>query len=61
MQPKNDIERERLAKLQRLIEAGADPYPARVKRTHTTAQAIAAFEADEKSGSAVKVSIAGRL
>jgi lysyl-tRNA synthetase class 2 len=61
MQPKNDIERERLAKLQRLIEAGANPYPARVKRTHTTARAIAAFEANEKSGSTVEVSVTGRL
>ncbi len=61
MQPKNDIERERLAKLRRLIEAGADPYPARVKRTHTTAQAIAAFEADEKTGSTVEAAVTGRL
>ncbi|MBS1245514.1 MAG: hypothetical protein H6R36_169, partial [Chloroflexi bacterium] len=45
MEPQSDLERERLAKLQRLIEAGTNPYPARVKRTHTTAQAIAAFEA----------------
>ena len=61
MQPKNDIERERLAKLQRLTEAGANPYPARVKRTHTTAQAIAAFEANDKGDSAVEVSVTGRL
>jgi lysyl-tRNA synthetase class 2 len=61
MQPKDDLERERLTKLQRLIEAGADPYPARVKRTHTTAQAIAAFEAVEKSGAETKVSVTGRL
>ena len=50
MEPQSDLERERLAKLQRLIKAGANPYPARVKRTHTTAQAIAAFEATEKGG-----------
>src|SRR4030042_1166122 len=61
MEPQSDLERERLAKLQRLIEAGANPYPARVKRTHTTAQAIAAFEATEKSGGAVEVSVTGRL
>src|SRR5512136_1824268 len=61
MQPKNDIERERLAKLQRLINAGVNPYPARVKRTHTTAQAIAAFEADEKSSSTVEAAVTGRL
>jgi lysyl-tRNA synthetase class 2 len=61
MQPKNDIERERLAKLRRLIEAGTHPYPARVKRTHTTAQAIAVFEADEKSGGTVEATVTGRL
>jgi lysyl-tRNA synthetase class 2 len=61
MQPRNDIERERLAKLQRLIEAGTNPYPARVKRTHTTAQAITAFEADEKSDGTVEVAVTGRL
>ena len=61
MQPKNDIERERLVKLQRLIEAGANPYPARVKRTHTTAQAISAFEAIEKSGGTVEAFVTGRL
>jgi len=61
MEPQSDLERERLAKLQRLIAAGANPYPARVKRTHTTAQAIAAFEATEKSGGEVEVSVTGRL
>ena len=61
MLPKNDIERERLAKLQRLIESGANPYPARIKRTHTTAQALAAFEAGEKSGGTVEAAVAGRL
>src|SRR5512136_1371526 len=61
MEPTNDVERERQAKLQRLIQAGIDPYPARVHRTHTTAQAIAAFEAVEKSSGEVLVSVAGRL
>jgi len=61
MLPKNDLERERLAKLQRLIESGANPYPARIKRTHTTAQALAAFEAGEKSGGTVEAAVAGRL
>ena len=61
MEPQSDLERERLAKLQRLIQAGVNPYPARVKRTHTTAQAIAAFEAAEKSGGEVEVYVTGRL
>jgi len=61
MQPQDDLERERLAKLQRLLEAGIDPYPARVKRTHTSLQAIAAFEAVEKEGGVVEASVTGRL
>ncbi len=61
MEPKNDLERERLAKLERLIESGINPYPARVKRTHTTTEASAAFEAAEKGGGAVDVSVVGRL
>jgi lysyl-tRNA synthetase class 2 len=61
MEPQNDVERERFAKLNRLIEAGVKPYPARVKRTHTTAEAIAAFEAAEKSGAAVEACVTGRL
>ena len=61
MLPKNDIERERLAKLQRLIEGGADPYPARVRRTYTTAQALATFEANEIGGGRVEAAVAGRL
>jgi len=61
MEPQNDVERERLAKLNRLIKAGVEPYPARVKRTHTTAEAIAAFEAAEKGGGAVEACVTGRL
>ena len=61
MEPTNDVERERQAKLQRLIQAGIDPYPARVHRTHTTAQAIAAFEAAEKSGGEILGGVVGRL
>lgn len=61
MELKSELERERLAKLQRLVESGVDPYPARVKRTHTTSQAIAAFEAAEKTGGEVEASVTGRL
>jgi lysyl-tRNA synthetase class 2 len=39
-----DQERQRLAKLQELRAAGIDPYPPRSHRTHTAAEAIAAFE-----------------
>jgi len=43
----NALEEQRLAKLERLREAGLEPYPRRVERTHTIAEAVAAFEASE--------------
>jgi lysyl-tRNA synthetase class 2 len=42
----NELERLRLEKADRLRRAGLDPYPARVARTHTTAEAIEAFESE---------------
>ena len=33
----------RRAKLERLIQRGIDPFPARFHRTHTTAEALDAF------------------
>ncbi len=51
---------QRLAKLQRLIESGMDPYPARVQYTHTTAEAIAAFERAAQDEE-VTVHVVGRL
>ena len=38
-----DQEQQRRLKLERLYEAGIDPYPARAERTHTAAQAAAAL------------------
>lgn len=54
-----DLEQQRLEKLARLREQGVDPYPPRVERTHTTAQAISAFEVDESAD--VQVTVCGRL
>ena len=39
-----DQERARREKLARLLEAGINPYPPRVERTHTIAQALAAYD-----------------
>jgi lysyl-tRNA synthetase, class II len=39
-----DQERQRLAKLEEIREAGLDPYPPRSHRTHTAAGAVAALE-----------------
>ncbi|MCL5435496.1 MAG: OB-fold nucleic acid binding domain-containing protein, partial [Patescibacteria group bacterium] len=50
---------ERLSKLKKLEEAGISGYPAESHRTHTVAQALAAFSQLEKSKS--KISLTGRL
>jgi lysyl-tRNA synthetase class 2 len=57
----SDLERERLNKVERLRARGVEPYPARVQRTHTAAEAVAAYEAAEPSGAAVKATVTGRL
>jgi lysyl-tRNA synthetase class 2 len=62
-----DLERKRVEKLERLREAGINPYPHRFKRTHTTQEAVAAFESVETEAGAtgatekVEVAVAGRL
>ncbi len=64
-EPSNNLERERLEKLERLQAQGIEPFPNRVQRTHTAAAAIAAFEAAEKpTGEAavsIAVSVCGRI
>ncbi len=69
----NDLELERLKKLQRLRERGIEPYPARVTRTHTNQQVIDEFAAKEAAqdaphfaahpagGEAVNAAVVGRL
>ncbi len=54
---------QRLDKRRRLLEAGHEPYPARVERTCTTAQARAALETWEQKPEepAPRVAVAGRL
>ena len=54
------LEQQRLDKLERLREAGIDPYPLRSQRTHTTAEAIEAFESAGED-SEIIVTVAGRL
>jgi lysyl-tRNA synthetase class 2 len=56
----SELERVRLEKLNRLREAGMEPYPRRTTRTHTSQEAIAAYE-DAKEGEEVVVTVAGRL
>jgi lysyl-tRNA synthetase class 2 len=54
----SDQEQARLQNLQGLIAAGIDPYPARVLRTHTIAEARALYEAE---GPGAVVTVVGRL
>lgn len=64
-QPTNNVEQDRFEKLRRLREAGIDPYPARVERTHTTQAAIEAYEQAEaknpESPATIEVIVCGRL
>ncbi len=59
-EPLTEQEVVRRQKLERLREAGIDPYPPRAHRTHTAAEAIAAFEAGQL-GEDQSVTVAGRL
>ncbi len=58
----NELERQRVEKLKLLREAGMEPYPARVRRTHTNAEAIRLFEeAEAKGEQPPEVFVTGRL
>jgi lysyl-tRNA synthetase class 2 len=53
----SDLERQRLEKLAHLRQEGIEPFPRRVKRTHTIAEALEALE----KGGETQVSVCGRL
>jgi len=55
------LEKIRLQKIEELRSEGVDSFPTRAERTHTSIEAIAAFEASEKDGKEVKVTLAGRI
>lgn len=57
----SSLEKIRLKKLEELRAEGVEAYPARAGRTHTSARAIAEFEAAEKESREVKVTLAGRI
>lgn len=60
----NHLEEQRLTKLARWQEAGLDPFPRRAERSHTIAEALAAFVALEAAGgeaTPVEVVVCGRL
>lgn len=60
-----DIEKGRLDKLERLNARGEDAYPSRAERTHTIADALAAFESvasvGDQDDSGVVATLCGRL
>ena len=55
-----DQEKARREKLARLQESGVNPYPPRVHRTHSIAQALAAYENGEL-GEEDRLTLAGRM
>ena len=60
------LENIRLGKIEELRAEGIEPYPTRAERTHTSAQAIAEFEAAEKQAGEgevpeIKATLAGRI
>ena len=55
-----ELERVRLEKLNRLREEGLEPYPRQANRTHTTQEAILAFES-KAEGEPVEATVVGRL
>jgi lysyl-tRNA synthetase, class II len=57
---KTRLEMQRLEKLDRIREAGIDPYPLRIKRSHTTAQVLTAFEAAAEAEE-ILVTVCGRV
>ncbi|MDP9238117.1 MAG: lysine--tRNA ligase [Chloroflexota bacterium] len=64
MPGEEELIQQRHEKLARLRARGIDPYPPRVKRTHSAADAITAFERWEADGAAAEppvVSVTGRI
>ena len=59
----SELEKIRLEKAARLREQGHEPYPTRAERTHTSREAIQAFEAAEAAGAgdSVRATLVGRL
>jgi lysyl-tRNA synthetase, class II len=55
----NDLQQQRLAKLERLRAAGIDPYPPRAQRTHTIAEVLQSC--DDLIARAEHVTVAGRI
>jgi lysyl-tRNA synthetase, class II len=59
MRPLTEIERLRLEKINRMRQAGSEPFPRTARRTHTAAQALAEFAASPNS--TIETVVVGRL
>src|SRR3989338_1494205 len=59
MRPMIEEEKARRERLQKLREAGVDPYPSHVERTHQVAEFLSAFEALGVSNTSI--TLVGRL
>jgi len=59
----SDLEKNRIEKIHRLREKGIEPYPSQAHRTHTSQEAIHAFEVGEKDHPAkpVRATLVGRI
>lgn len=59
MNNREQIKKNRLVKIEKLRRAGFDPYPAKIKRTHTVEKALADF--DKLSRQEKEIVLTGRL
>jgi lysyl-tRNA synthetase, class II len=65
----SQLEQNRIEKVKKLLQDGIDPYPPRAKRTHTSREALRAFEESEAAashnrgepGDPILVTLAGRM
>lgn len=55
----NELQQQRLAKLERLRAAGIDPFPPHARRSHTIAEVLA--DVDARIAAAAQVTVAGRI
>jgi lysyl-tRNA synthetase, class II len=55
------LEKIRLKKIEELRARRVEPYPTRAQRTHTSAEAIAAFEQRPPTGAELRVTLVGRI
>jgi lysyl-tRNA synthetase class 2 len=55
----NELQQQRLSKLERLRAAGIDPYPPRAQRTHTIAAVLESFDLFAERGE--RLTLAGRI